>query len=192
VVDVTTYPVEGLVPSDPAWPELYAGLAAALQAELGPAWRIEHIGSTSVSGLLAKPVIDMAVRLPDEERLGDHTHAFRRAGWSEPIDLGSHHVMFLLDGTVRRAIAHVFTTRQWPVAHQRLFAAWLRRHSNDRDAYAHLKQGLHDRGVWGADYTESKTAFVQDIVDRARAEEGLAPISVWNKYDVGGSRADDG
>jgi len=48
------------------------------------------------------------------------------------------------------------------------------------DAYAQLKQGLHDGGVWGADYTESKTAFVQDFVDRARAEEGLAPISVWN------------
>ena len=86
---------------------------------------------------------------------------------------------FLLDGTVRRAIAHVFTPGQWPVAHQRLFAAWLRRHSDDRDAYAQLKQSLYDRDVFGADYTESKTAFVQDIVDRARAEEGLAPISVW-------------
>jgi GrpB-like predicted nucleotidyltransferase (UPF0157 family) len=180
VVDVTTYPVEGLVPSDPTWPELYARLAAVLEAELAPTWRIEHIGSTSVSGLLAKPVIDMAVRLPDGERLGDHTDAFRAAGWSGPVDLGSHDFMFLLDGTVRRAIAHVFTPRQWPVAHQRLFAAWLRRHSNDGDAYAQLKQDLYDRGVWGADYTESKTAFVQDIVDRARAEEGLAPISVWN------------
>jgi GrpB-like predicted nucleotidyltransferase (UPF0157 family) len=44
----------------------------------------------------------------------------------------------------------VFTPRQWPIAHQRLFAAWLRRHSDDRDAYAQLKQGLYDRGVWGA------------------------------------------
>jgi hypothetical protein len=87
VADVTTYPLEGLVPPDPTWPELYARLAAVLEAELGPAWRIEHIGSTSVSGLRAKPVIDMAVRLPDGERLGDHTDAFRRAGWSEPIDL---------------------------------------------------------------------------------------------------------
>ena len=179
MVDVTTYPVEGLVPSDPTWPEFYARLAAVLEAELGPAWRIEHIGSTSVSGLLAKPVIDLAVRLPDGERLGDHTDAFRAAGWTEPIDLGSHNCMFLLDGTVRRAIAHVFTPGQWPVAHQRLFAAWLRRHSDDRDAYAQLKQSLYDRDVFGADYTESKTAFVQDIVDRARAEEGLAPISVW-------------
>lgn len=145
---MTTYPVEGLVPSDPTWPELYARLAAVLEAELGPGVAVrKHIGSTSVSGLLAKTVIDMAVRLPDGELLGDHTDAFRGAGWSEPLDLGSHDVMFLLDGTVRRAIAHVFTTRQWPVAHQRLFAAWLRRHSNDRDAYAQLKQGLHDRGV---------------------------------------------
>jgi GrpB-like predicted nucleotidyltransferase (UPF0157 family) len=185
VADATTYPVEGLVPPDPAWPERFAQLAGALRAQLGPAWRIEHIGSTSVPGLLSKPVIDLALRIPDEELLSDHGDCFRRAGWSEAIALASHQVSFLLDGTVRRAIAHVFTSDQWPSAHQRLFASWLRRHPHDRDAYARRKQGLHDKGVWGPEYTAAKTVFVRHVVNRARAAQGLAPIDLGDQTDSG-------
>lgn len=181
VADETTYPPEGLVPHDPNWAERYSVLAASFRAHLGPEWEVEHIGSTSVLGLLAKPVVDLAVRLPGRQRLSSHRDALLRAGWSEPVDMGSHDVLFLLDGTVRRAIAHVFTADQWPDAHQRLFAAWLREHPSDCDAYARLKQDLYDKGEWGRAYTASKTAFVQDVVDRARAARGLPQVTVWDK-----------
>jgi GrpB-like predicted nucleotidyltransferase (UPF0157 family) len=174
----TGYPVEGLVEWDAAWSRRYDVLASRLVAELGPDWTVEHIGSTSVPRLLAKPVIDLAVRLPEAARLADHTDAFARAGFSGPVDLGPHACFFLLDGSVRRAIAHVFTAADWPTAHQRLFAAWLREHPRDRDAYAALKSDLHASGVRGREYTSAKTAFVQDVVDRARAARGLGPTGI--------------
>ena len=184
--DETAYPVEGLVAPDPTWPDHYALLAAGLRAELGPDWTTEHIGSTSVPGLLAKPVIDLAVRLPERRDVATHADAFNRAGWSGPVDLGSHRCFLLLDGTVR-AIAHVFTSDDWPLAHQRLFAEWLREHPADRDSYAALKQRLFASGNWGRSYTSAKTEFVQAVVDRARAARGLDPIVIGEASRRGSS-----
>lgn len=177
----SSYPPERLVAYDPDWVMRFERLAYDLQAALGSAWAVEHIGSTSVPGLVAKPVVDLALRLPSGADLDDHLGILAELGWSGPHDLGRHHCLFKLTGTVRRAIAHVFTAKQWPQAHQRLFAAWLRDHDADRDAYARLKLELVASDLWGRSYTTAKTGFVQAIVDRARAERGLHPVPVWDK-----------
>jgi GrpB-like predicted nucleotidyltransferase (UPF0157 family) len=55
-----------LAPYDPAWPAQFARLAAQIRAALGDkALLLEHVGSTSVPGLSAKPVIDMVLAVPD-------------------------------------------------------------------------------------------------------------------------------
>lgn len=164
------YPSEGLIPYDPTWPARYVQLANTLHQALGDHWQIEHIGSTSVPGLLAKPVIDLALRIPDNEPIPDRLPTFAAAGWTDLTPLPTHQALFQLDreGT-RRAIAHLFSAEQWPTAPQRLFASWLRAHPTDRDAYTSLKQGLRDAGLWGHDYTAAKAAFVQYIADKARA-----------------------
>lgn len=173
------YPAEGLVPYDPSWPARYAELASTLQRSLGAAWRIEHIGSTSVPGLLAKPVIDLALRIPEHTSIGDDLHALARAGWTDLTRLPTHQVLFRLDhGGVRRAVAHLFTAVQWSLAPQRLFADWLRTHPDDRDAYARLKRDLRARGLRGHDYTAAKAAFVHHVVIHAvEPRSARRPIS---------------
>ena len=111
---------------DPAWAGRYAYLAGLLARELGPGWEIEHVGSTSVPGLLAKPVIDLALRLPSGENPADWAEVFHRLGWDGPAELGTHQAYVQHEGDIRVAIAHVFTAHAWPHAHVRLFAEWLR------------------------------------------------------------------
>jgi len=139
-----------------------------LQQVLGDHWQVEHIGSTSVPGLLAKPVIDLAVRIPEQETVHDNLRAFATAGWTGMTPLPTHQALFQVDhdGT-RRAIAHLFPADRWPTASQRVFPAWLRAHPADRDAYANLKQTLRCGGLWGHDYTNAKAAFVQHICAKA-------------------------
>lgn len=173
----STYPPERLVAYDPGWVTRFEKLASDFRAALGSAWVVEHIGSASVPGLVAKPVIDLAVRLPRGALLDDHLAVLSEFGWSGPHELGSHRCLFQLEHTVR----HVFTHQQWPLAHQRLFAAWLREHDTDRDAYARLKRELVSSDVWGRAYTRAKTEFVQAIVDRARAAQRLDPVPVWDR-----------
>lgn len=170
------YPVERLVSPDPAWQCRYEETSAGLRQALGPGWVTEHVGSTSVPGLVAKPVIDIALRLPEGGRVADATAPLVRAGWTAPVVTGDHWATFLLVEDVRSAIGHIFTSEQWPAAHVRLFAHWLRTHPADRDRYAELKTALVARGVWGSDYTTGKAAFVLDVVNRARRERGLPPL----------------
>jgi len=65
-----------------------------------------------------------------------------------------------------------------PDANQRLFAAWLHEHPSDCDAYARIKRDLYDNREWGRAYTASKTACVQDIVERAGSAGGLPQVTV--------------
>lgn len=60
------YPAERLAVPDVAWPSRYTEVSAGLLKALGSGWTVEHVGSTSVPGLVAKPVIDLALRLPQD------------------------------------------------------------------------------------------------------------------------------
>lgn len=172
------YPSEQLVPYSGRWPDQYADLADDLGRALGPAWEIEHVGSTSVPGLAAKPVIDMAVRIPDGVNLYACAELFTGVQWTAPRELGDHAASFFLVDGVRRAIAHAFTAEQWTEAHVRLFSEWLRSHPIDRDRYGALKSGLVRNGSWqGGRYTTAKAAFVLEIVNRARGARGLQPVT---------------
>lgn len=171
------YPAERLAAHDPAWSGRYEEISADLARALGPGWRYEHVGSTSVPGLAAKPVIDLALAAPAERSVAEALGALDGTPWTSPVVVGDHWATFLLAGGVRTAIGHVFTACQWPQAHVRLFSAWLRDHPADRDRYGRLKAGLVHQGVWGREYTEAKTSFVREIVDRAREARGLPELS---------------
>jgi GrpB-like predicted nucleotidyltransferase (UPF0157 family) len=171
------YPDRRLVDYDPAWRELYIDLERGLTAALGTDWVIEHAGSTSVPGMCAKPVIDVVLRLPETWGVVSATESLTEAGWSAPIVVGDHWATFHPSIGRREAIGHIFTAGQWPEAHVRLFADWLRRHAEDRQRYVALKQGLLADGVWDASYTVGKAEFVRDIVNRARTERGLPPVA---------------
>jgi GrpB-like predicted nucleotidyltransferase (UPF0157 family) len=170
------YPQERLVPYDSSWATRYREYEAHLQAHLGREFEVEHVGSTSVPGLLAKPVIDIALRMPEGVSLCEVTQHLSEAGWSQPVQVGDHWATVFEPSGVRASIGHLFTAVQWPEAHVRLFADWLRRHDDDRDQYALLKQDIVWRGVWGHAYTDAKSAFVRSTVNRARADRGLPAV----------------
>jgi GrpB-like predicted nucleotidyltransferase (UPF0157 family) len=69
-------------PYDVTWPERFAQLAQPLRQALGPvAWRIDHIGSTAVAGLAAKPVIDIQISVADFEPLDAYRLPLERLGY---------------------------------------------------------------------------------------------------------------
>ncbi len=84
------YPAERLATPDVAWPSRYEEISAGLLQALGPGWTREHVGSTSVPGLVAKPVIDLALRLPQSCLLAEASPSFVRAGWTAPMVVGDH------------------------------------------------------------------------------------------------------
>jgi len=126
---------------------------------------------------------DLAVRIVEAADLDGRSPALESHGWLE-IAAGptTHQVRIKQDDAGRRThIAHFFNHPQWEIAHQRLFAAWLRDHPDDRHRYAALKQELASIGLVGRDYTAAKTGLIQEIVDRACEARGFTRLEVNDK-----------
>ncbi|HVX47494.1 MAG TPA: GrpB family protein [Mycobacteriales bacterium] len=174
-------PIE-LVPYDPRWPAEFEAAAAQIRAVTGRTWLVEHIGSTSVPGLSAKPVIDLAVRVPDLQDVDAHQHDLVGIGFlaiaGGPL---THKVRVRVKDEQRTHIAHFFPPDQWAHCNQRIFRDWLIEHPEDRDRYEQAKRTAAGEAAGGRDYTQRKTAVVQEIVDRARAALGLPRVDVWDK-----------
>lgn len=152
---------------DPDWPREFEKHRKRLAHALGGrATRIEHIGSTSVPGLAAKPVIDLIV---DGVRPGDAAvrEALRRAGYELNVDEPGHAMFVPSD---KSAHVHVWADREEANRHI-LFRDWLREHPEDRALYEHVKREF-TRREWETSnhYADAKDAVVHTILRRARGE----------------------
>lgn len=170
-----------IVAYDPAW----QGLAAAAVAELTEALPfavIEHIGSTAVPGLAAKPVIDLMAAVADlgviesgEDVLAGLGHARHHNGMTDRL----LYVRARLG--IRTHILHVVTLDSWPTRNQRLLRDYLRAHPAEAARYADLKRAIVAAGVGQAGYAAAKTELLQELTDRARRSLGLPSVPVWEK-----------
>ena len=163
-----------LADPDPAWPRQYAATADAVRSALGDRVEVlEHVGSTSVPSLPAKPVIDVlllvaapadeASYVPDLEAAGFALH-LREPGWHE------HR---LLRGTDPVVNLHVFGAGSPEAERMLLFRDRLRGHPEERDEYARTKRDLATR-TWETvqDYADAKSEVVEAIIARARDSAG--------------------
>ena len=163
-----------IVPHDPAWGEAFAAERARLAAALGavPA-RIEHVGSTAVPGLAAKPIIDILVGRPDGGALEPYVRAFEGAGYLYRGEYGIPGRHYFVRGTGREARTHhlhlVALDGEFWRTHL-AFRDHLRRTPECAAAYAARKRELAERhaGDRGA-YTEAKAPFIRAALDAAGA-----------------------
>jgi GrpB-like predicted nucleotidyltransferase (UPF0157 family) len=154
---------------NPQWPALFTREATRIRAVLGDAAvRVEHVGSTSVPGLAAKPIIDILLAVPDSADEQAYAPALEAAGYvlriREP-DWFEHRLFTGPDTTIN---LHVFTIGAAEIDRMLLFRDWLRANEADRAAYLQVKRDLARR-TWRhvQNYADSKTAIVQQIMARA-------------------------
>lgn len=159
-----------LVAYDPAWPEQFAREAGRMRDALGDrALRIEHIGSTSVPGLTAKPIIDLLLVVADSADEPSYVPALEAAGYVLRIREPEWHQHRLFKGPDVNINLHVFSAGSEEIERCLLFRDWLRAHPADRDLYAQTKRELAQR-EWRyvQNYADAKSEVVEDIIARAR------------------------
>jgi GrpB-like predicted nucleotidyltransferase (UPF0157 family) len=158
-----------VVDPDPRWPDQFAREESRIRGALdGRALAIEHVGSTSVPGLAAKPVIDIVLLVADSadepaylpalESVGYHFH-LREPDWFE------HRLLKAMEPSVN---LHVFTIGCDEVARMLAFRDHLRGNPDDRTLYESTKRRLAAQ-PWDTvqDYADAKTDVVRDILTRA-------------------------
>jgi GrpB-like predicted nucleotidyltransferase (UPF0157 family) len=155
-----------LAPYDPAWAARYERERAAIRAALGDrALHIEHIGSTAVPGLLAKPIIDILVVVEDSSREADYLPALASAGYVLRVREPQFHEHRMLRTVARDVHVHVYPAGSPEIERQLRFRDQLRRSEADRHAYAGTKRELASR-PWRSmqHYAEAKTAVIERIM----------------------------
>ncbi len=174
-----------IVPYNPLWPEFYAAERAAIIESTEAVFiEIEHIGSTSVPGLAAKPIIDIMASVNDLESVLAQTDKLARIGYADHHTDMPNRLLFHKHAPERgySVHLHIVTADTWDTRNERLLRDYLLGHPEAARAYGDLKQRLavqyaDDR----AGYTRAKTQFVQDVVDRARDARGLPRVDVWEE-----------
>jgi GrpB-like predicted nucleotidyltransferase (UPF0157 family) len=167
-----------VIDPDPDWPRQYDGLASRIREALG--WRVlqlDHVGSTAVPGLPAKPMIDIDLTVADPGREQDYVPALEAAGFRLRVREPWWHGHRVLRADEPPCNLHVFGfDSPEPIKH-RIFRDWLRGNPGDRDFYAATKrQAAADANAAAEDvmqYNARKQQVIREIYHRAFTAAGL-------------------
>lgn len=169
-----------VVEPDPSWPVHAEALMARIRVALGDrALRLDHVGSTAVPGLPAKPVLDLDLLVADPDDEAAYVPPLEPLGLRLLVREPWWYRHRMLRGESPRANLHVFGAESPEPERQRLFRDWLRAHPDDRDRYAVAKReasaATRERGGTVEQYNAHKQAVLREIHDRLFRAAGLLP-----------------
>lgn len=154
---------------DPAWPGRFRPEEAKIRTALGEvALSVEHVGSTSVPGLAAKPIVDILLVVEDSGDEASYLPALEAAGYvlrvREP-DFDEHRMFRTVEKDVH---VHVFSAGSGEISRLLLLRDHLRENEPDCELYARTKRQLASRD-WPSvqHYADAKTEVVEGILARA-------------------------
>jgi GrpB-like predicted nucleotidyltransferase (UPF0157 family) len=153
------------------WATLFIREATRVRATLGArVLMLEHVGSTSVPGLAAKPIIDMILAVADSADEPAYVPAMESAGYVLRIREPEWHQHRLFRSHDTDINLHVYSFGCPEIDRMLMFRDWLRSNDADRELYERTKRELAKR-TWKyvQDYADAKTSVVAEIVARASA-----------------------
>ncbi len=167
-----------VVPYQAGWPAMFREEAARLEAVFGPELiALHHIGSTSVPGLQAKPIIDMLPEVRDIEDVDGLNEALSRLGyqaWGEYGIAGRRY--FSKGGEIHRTHQmHCFQHDNPGIERHIAFRDYLIAHPDEAEAYGRLKDALAQQfptDIVG--YMDGKDAFIKEMERKALAWRAAA------------------
>lgn len=155
-----------IVDYDPMWPVRFENERLRIERALGSrAMQIDHIGSTAVPGLAAKPIIDIDVSVTDPDDEFAYLPDLEKAGYVLRVREPAHR---MLRTPTRDVHIHICASESvWEFRHL-LFRDWLRTSVDDARLYESVKRDLAQR-EWGDmnDYADAKSEVVAEIMMRA-------------------------
>jgi GrpB-like predicted nucleotidyltransferase (UPF0157 family) len=162
-----------LVDYDPEWPERFRNEATRIRTAIGEhALCIEHVGSTAVPSLPAKPIIDILLVVADSANETDYATALENSGYQLQIREPGWYEHRMFKGPENNVNLHVFSAACPEIDRMLKFRDWLRASEGDRELYARTKRTLAQREwKYTQNYADAKTTVIMEILTRARGAE---------------------
>ena len=160
-----------IAPYDPEWPRRYAREAAHIRKVLGDkVLLLEHVGSTSVPGLPAKPIIDIDLQVADTREETAYVPQLTLAGYVLIVREPDWYEHRMFKGPDTNINLHVFGPQLDELERHLLLRDWMREHPEDRNLYRDTKIELSEREFRNVnEYAAAKTRVVVEILRRAGA-----------------------
>jgi GrpB-like predicted nucleotidyltransferase (UPF0157 family) len=163
-------------PYNPLWPDVFVEHRRRISEALGPvACRVDHIGSTAVRGLAAKPIIDIQISVADPDDESSYLEPLVVAGYRLRVREPGHRMLRTPELDVHLHVCAAGS--EWERRHL-LLRDWLRHGADDRQASADLKARLQSED-WETmnHYAGAKTALIAAMTARA---EQWAASTAWS------------
>jgi GrpB-like predicted nucleotidyltransferase (UPF0157 family) len=159
-----------IVDYDPEWPQLFEREAARIRSVLRDRiLSIEHVGSTSVPELAAKPRIDILLVVANSADEATYVPALESVGYVLTIREPDWYEHRMLKGPDTDINLHVFSSGCAEIERMLLFRNWLRYNLDDRRLYERTKRELAQQSwKYMQNYADAKSAVVTGILERAR------------------------
>lgn len=153
------------------WSDLFHQEAKYIRQILGSTiLALDHIGSTAVPGLAAKPIIDIDLSVADSADERSYLPLLEAAGYQLIIREPDWQQHRMLKGPGTDINLHVWTLGSIEAQRHLLFRDWLRANADDRLRYSQLKKMLANQDFkYMSEYNDAKSALIHEIYDRAFA-----------------------
>jgi GrpB-like predicted nucleotidyltransferase (UPF0157 family) len=161
-----------VVDYDPGWPQRFELERQKILGALGErALSVDHIGSTSVPGLAAKPIIDICLAVSDSSDEESYLAPLEAVGYELRVREPDFHEHRMVRTHALDVHVHIFTQGSGEIDRYLVFRDWLRSHDADRELYASMKRDLAERD-WPTmqHYADAKTDVVEAIIRRSLGE----------------------
>lgn len=167
-----------VVPHENHWSEKFQMEAKRLKSAMPETVKIYHIGSTSVPGLAAKPIIDMIMEVENIERVDGWNERFIELGYIVKGENGISRRRYFIHGTEEKRSyhLHVFEKGNPEIVRHLAFRDYMMARCEEAEAYATLKKELAEKYTYDGElYTEGKNEFVRNVDEKAKE---------WRKNNV--------
>lgn len=132
--------------------------------------KIHHIGSTSIEGIYAKPVIDILVEVKDINNVDNYNEEMKSLGYIAKGEYGIKGRRFFLKGLYNRTHhVHIFQKGDFEIERHINFRNYMREHKEEAKQYEELKKELAFKFRYDIDsYCEGKDNFIKEIDEKAK------------------------
>ncbi|WP_256762151.1 GrpB family protein [Cohnella sp. WQ 127256] len=157
-------------PYNDEWPMMFDALRIKIINQIGCSIvSIDHIGSTAIFGLAAKPIIDLQISIMDINNIDEVKEGLNALGFVHRLDNPDLTKRYFRETEgMRRTHIHVRESGSWSEQFSLLFRDYLREHENERKEYEKIKYELANQYRNQRErYVEGKTEIVWDIIKKA-------------------------
>ncbi|NTG00826.1 GrpB family protein [Agrobacterium rhizogenes] len=162
-----------IAPYDPNWSRDFSSAETVLRKILGASVvAVDHVGSTAIPGMPAKPIIDIDITLSSLAAVPSASGKLIDAGYEPRGNRYDDDVWaFMLKSSAPKLRVYLCPPQNHTHERRVMFRDYLRHHNEAAEAYSTLKKQLAERFPYDGDrYTAEKSMFVQEIVDKAQSE----------------------